>query len=295
MPRRFCCFGSLNLDYVYAMPHFVRPGETLDCLRREVGAGGKGLNQSCALAHAGASVFHAGCVGKDGALLLETLKRHGADVSHVLTVDEPTGHAVIQVDQSGENCIILCGGANRAITEVQMDSALSSFSSGDILVLQNEINGVARLMEKGKERDLRIAFNPSPFDGSILSLPLSTVDYLFVNEIEGAALTGFSPQQEDQIIARLSESFPSSEVILTLGGKGAVCACGGKVYRQAAVKTQTVDTTAAGDTFTGFYLTARAEGLDIPGALRLAAAAASITVSRKGAADAIPYRAEVFF
>ncbi len=295
MQRRFCCFGSLNLDYVYTMPHFVRPGETLDCLKREVGAGGKGLNQSCALAHAGAKVFHAGCVGKDGALLLQTLMRHGADVSHVLTVDAPTGHAIIQVDGDGENCIILCGGANRAVTEAQIDRVLSDFAPGDILVLQNEINGVARLMEKGKERGLQIAFNPSPFDGSILSLPLLTVDYLFVNEIEGAALTGLSPDEEEQIILQLAKRFPDAEVILTLGGKGAVCACGGKTYRQEAVKVKAVDTTAAGDTFTGYYLTARAEGMDIPGALRLAAAAAAVTVSRKGAADAIPYRAEVAF
>ncbi len=291
--KRFCCFGSLNLDYVYHMPHFVRPGETLSSQKRDVNAGGKGLNQSCALAHAGANVYHAGNIGAEGDFLKQTLLRHGVKTDHVRTVDVPTGHAVIQVDPNGENCIILFGGANRAADEAQMHRVLEHFEAGDTLVLQNEINDIDKLIALAKQKGMKVALNPSPIDANILALDLSKVDYLFVNETEGAALSGIDKEDAVGMLEVFKEKYPHTEVILTLGSKGAAAVVEGWKYFSSAAASKVVDTTAAGDTFTGYYLVARSENMPVEAALRLANKAAGITVSKKGAADSIPYRKEV--
>ena len=291
--KKICCFGSANIDYVYHMPHFVKPGETLDCMQRDQNAGGKGANQSCAFAHAGAHVYFAGNIGADGLFLKENLNRHKVDTSLLRTVDVPTGHAIIQVEQSGENCIILFGGANRMADEAQMDAVLSAFDAGDILVLQNEINGIDLLMAKAKAKGMSVALNPSPIAENILSLPLQTVDYLFVNETEGEALSGVSREEADELMDALMKLYPNTEIILTLGAKGAMCGSKEGVFTSAAVKSTVVDTTAAGDTFTGYYLTLRAEGASIQQAMDTANLAASVTVSRKGASDSIPWRGEL--
>lgn len=219
--KKFCCFGSLNLDYVYHLPHFVRSGETLGCTKRDVNAGGKGLNQSCALSHAGAKVYHAGNIGAEGEFLKQTLARHGVHTEYIRTVNKPTGHAVIQVDENGENCIILFGGANQCADEEQMREVLAQFCAGDVLVLQNEINDVGKLMELAKERGMKIAFNPSPIDENIFSLPLALADYLFVNETEGAALSGCKMNDVQEMLSVLGKKYPKTEVVLTLGSKGA--------------------------------------------------------------------------
>lgn len=291
--KKFCCFGSLNLDYVYHLPHFVRSGETLGCTKRDVNAGGKGLNQSCALSHAGAKVYHAGNIGAEGEFLKQTLARHGVHTEYIRTVNKPTGHAVIQVDENGENCIILFGGANQCADEEQMREVLAQFCAGDVLVLQNEINDVGKLMELAKERGMKIAFNPSPIDENIFSLPLALADYLFVNETEGAALSGCKMNDVQEMLSVLGKKYPKTEVVLTLGSKGAAAMVDGWRYFSSATGSKVVDTTAAGDTFTGYYLTARSEKMPVEAALKLANTAASITVSRKGAADSIPMRREL--
>ncbi len=291
--KKFCCFGSLNLDYVYHMPHFVRPGETLSSDKRDQNAGGKGLNQSCALAHAGAKVYHAGNIGPEGEFLKQTLTRHGVHTEFVRTVNLPTGHAIIQVDQNGENCIILFGGANQTADAKQMRDVLSMFEAGDTLVLQNEINGIDKLIVLAKQKGMKVALNPSPITENIFSLDLTQVDYLFINETEGAALSGIDKEDAVGMLAVLGEKYPHTEVVLTLGSKGACAAVGGWKYFSSASASKVVDTTAAGDTFTGYYLTARSEDQPVEAALKLANKAAGITVSRKGAADSIPYRKEV--
>lgn len=291
--KKFCCFGSLNLDYVYHLPHFVMPGETLGCTARDCNAGGKGLNQSCALAHAGADVYHAGNIGADGVFLLQTLDRHGVKTDFVRTVDTPTGHAIIQVDANGENCIILFGGANQTADAAQMDEVLSHFGKGDMLVLQNEINDISLLIQKAHDIGMQVVLNPSPFDDKILSLPLNLVDIFFVNEVEGAALTGMTPDEPEKMLAALSEKFPQAEIILTLGSKGACAVKDGVSCYQLAFAVKAVDTTAAGDTFTGYYLTMRAGGESMKRALLVAAKASSVAVTRKGAADSIPTMAEM--
>lgn len=282
--------GSLNIDHVYAVSHFVRPGETLSADRLQIFPGGKGLNQSVALAHAGARPIHGGLIGSDGAFLRTVLADAGVDTAFVRTVDVPTGHAVIQVDESGQNCILLFAGANHAWSEAFVREVLHDAQPGDLLLLQNEIDALPVIFTVAKEKGLSIAFNPSPFDKRLSELPLELVTWWLVNELECAALTGeHDPQRmADALIAR----YPHSRLVLTLGGDGCLYRDSEKAVRQPAFPVRAVDTTAAGDTFTGFFLAQIAAGKPVEAALRTAAAAAAIAVSRPGASCSIPTLAE---
>ena len=144
-------FGSLNIDHVYQLDHFVQPGETISSSRYEKHAGGKGLNQAIALAKAGHETLFAGCIGQDGLFLKEMLERHGVNTDALSILDMPTGHALIQVDAAGENAIILFGGANLCQTEEHIDRALSMLDAGDLVLLQNEINLCPQIIEQAAE------------------------------------------------------------------------------------------------------------------------------------------------
>ena len=135
-------FGSLNIDHVYAVDHFCRAGETIHTKSYTQNAGGKGLNQSIAAAKAGLQVWHAGLVGTGGAPLLDALQRYGVDTGLIRALDQPCGHTVIQVTEAGENCILLYGGTNTCLTESFVDETLCRFAPGDVLLLQNEVNGI---------------------------------------------------------------------------------------------------------------------------------------------------------
>ena len=289
---KFLNFGSLNLDFVYDVEHFVRPGETISSAALNTFSGGKGLNQSVALSRAGAQTYHGGCIGKDGQVLLDGLRAAGADVSFVRVLKScRTGHAIIQVDPSGQNCILLFGGANQAVTDVQIEETLSRFGAGDFLLLQNEINGLEQLMGKAAEKGIRIAFNPSPIDGKISQLPLEKVEFFLLNEIEGAALGGGNRPEE--ILEGLKKRYPKAKIVLTLGKEGALYFDGEKTFFQPIFPVKVMDTTAAGDTFTGYFLEAVSRGLPGDVCLKRAAAASAIAVSRKGASPSIPDGAEV--
>ena len=277
--------GSLNLDYVYAVPHFVEAGETLLSSRRDVFAGGKGLNQTVAAARAGAEVCHGGAVGADGDMLLDLLRDAGADVSAVARVDVPTGHAVIQVTPQGENAILILGGANRAVSPETVGIALEKVGPGDILLLQNEINGLDHIIRRAAQKGLRILFNPAPMEKAVKDLPLELLDTLIVNEGEGKALAGD--------MDALKAAYPNQKILLTQGRWGASLWTGSEVLFQPAFPVEAVDTTAAGDCFLGYYAAALAENLPYAAALRLAAAASALSVQRQGAAPSIPLRGEV--
>ena len=277
--------GSLNLDYVYAVPHFVAAGETLLATRRDVFAGGKGLNQTVAAARAGAQVFHGGAVGADEDMLLDLLRDAGADVSAVSRVDVPTGHAIIEVNPQGENSIIILGGANRAVSPETVEAALAKVDAGDILLLQNEINGLDAIIRRAAEKGLRILFNPAPMEAAVKELPLHLLDTLIVNEGEGRALGGD--------MDALRAAYPRQKILLTQGSRGATLWTGSERLFQPAFPVKAVDTTAAGDCFLGYYAAALAENLPYADALRLASAASALAVQKQGAAPSIPIRREV--
>ena len=280
-------FGSLNIDYVYSVEHFVRAGETISSTELELFAGGKGLNQSVAFSRAGAETYHAGCIGSEGKFLVDMLRKSGVNTDFVRCLnDTSSGHAIIQVNSSGENCIMLYGGANKKITDSFMDEVFSNFGDGDLLMLQNEVNDLNKMIRKAKSRKMKVALNPSPFNDVITSLDLSLVDYIILNETEGQELTKSS--EANEIIDVLTNKYPHMTVILTLGSRGSVYAYKDIRIKQDIFKTTVVDTTAAGDTFTGYFFASLTSGKTPGVALKIASAASSITVSRKGAAPSIP-------
>ena len=284
-------FGSLNLDHVYTMPHFVRPGETLSAGDYRVYWGGKGLNQSVAAARAGGDVRHAGMIGAGGENLLAFLKECGVDTTLIASTEVPQGHALIQVSETGENSIILYHGSNYEVSEDYIDRVLEAMPAGSYVILQNEISNVSHVISKASQAGYRIVLNPSPFDVSFQQLDLKQLDWLIMNEIETEEM--FGTQDPEKVIDILEQCAPELGVVLTFGSKGSVCYRGGQIVRQDIYPVKALDTTGAGDTFTGYFVAALNEGKTLKDAMRLAAAASAIAVSRKGAAPSIPSREEV--
>lgn len=285
-------FGSLNLDYVYAVDHFVQPGETISSASRAVKPGGKGLNQSIALARAGARVGHAGCIGEGGELLKALLERDGVDTSCLMKVEEMQGHTVIQVNPDGENCIILYGGSNQCVTQAQIAETLAGCAAGDWLVLQNEINNLPAIVDAAYEKGMVIALNPSPYDAKLDTVDFGKLSWLLVNEVEARQISGSDDPQAAW--AWLHERYPKLSALITLGSAGSVVFTpDGAVVKQEAFRVKAVDTTAAGDTYTGYFIAGLIEGMPMQDCMRRASKASSISVTRPGAADSIPVRSEV--
>lgn len=285
---RVLCFGSINIDIIFRVPHLVAPGETLAAESVRQCAGGKGANQSVALARAGAKVFHAGQIGTDGQWVLDELRSSGVDVSMVVINPQlRTGSAFIQVADNGENSIILDGGANRTISREQIDVTLSRFGNGDVLLLQNEINGIDYLMRAGKTRGLRIVFNCAPAEEHVRGYPLDLVDLLIANATEAKLLSG-KGDPEAAIAA-----MPGKQLIITLGERGALYQDASGTVRVPAMRVDAVDTTAAGDTFVGYFVAAQMRGDSPVQSLKEACAAAAVCVTRAGAIPSIPRREEV--
>ena len=288
-------FGSLNLDYVYAVEHFVQPGETLAASSRSVKHGGKGLNQSIALARAGLQVSHAGCVGAGGESLLSALRENGVNTDYLMSVPEMQGHTVIQVNPDGENCILLYGGSNRCVTQEQIVSTLSHFDKGDWLVLQNEINLLPEIVDQASVRGLTIALNPSPYTDVLCDVDFCKLTWLMVNEIETKQITGEA--DPEKAWETLHRQYPRLSVLITLGSKGSVAfrvtSQGVEKAWQKAVQVKAVDTTAAGDTFTGYFIAGLVEDVPLQACMTRASHAAAISVTRPGAAASIPWKREL--
>ena len=284
-------YGSMNIDNVYSVEHMARPGETILATGRGVFCGGKGLNQSIAIAKAGGEVYHAGILGEDGGMLLDALHRAGVDTACVRRAAGPSSHTVIQVDANGQNSIIVFGGENMRPTEEDIDRVLEGFGPGDAVIMQNELYNSPLMMRKAAARGLCVIFNPSRVNDALADYPLESVSWFLLNEIEGEALTGESEPQA--ILARMKEKYPSASVVLTLGAEGAYCMHEGQTLYQPAFRVKAVDTTAAGDTFTGYFVSGLAQGMPMERIMKRAARASSIAVGRMGAADSIPLAAEV--
>ena len=284
-------FGSLNLDYVYQVESILIPGETQASKSRQIFCGGKGLNQSIALAKAGIPVYHAGLIGEGGEPLLEVCKENGVNTEFIRQIPGPCGHTVIQVDRNGQNCILLFGGSNRSMTKEFVDSVLDSFDEGDIILLQNEINELDYIIDRAYKKKMMIILNPSPFDSALEKCDLTKISLFLMNEIEGFQITG--EKEPDRILAKVKELYPKAKVVLTLGGDGSVYQDETGIYRQGIFKVKAVDTTAAGDTFTGYFISSVIDGMPVQDGLKLAAKASAIAVSRPGATASIPVRSEV--
>ena len=288
---KICSFGSLNLDHIYRVGEIVRPAETISSLGTQDVCGGKGLNQSVAMARAGAKVWHAGNVGQDeaGQVLEAALRAEQIDTSLIRRLPVPSGHAIIQINAQGENAIIVFGGANQQVTQEQIDAVFAQFEPGDLLVLQNEVNCLPEIIRAAHARGMKIALNPSPITAALAEIPVELCDILFVNEIEAGQLCDTEKASLEQLAAR----FPHAMLVYTMGSRGASVYADGKTYHQDAIRVKAVDTTGAGDTFTGYFLAAIGEGMGIEDALLLATKAAAIGVTRPGAFVSIPARAEV--
>jgi len=279
--------GSINTDYFYKVAQLPAPGETLAASNLRTGLGGKGTNQSVAAAHAGSRVFHIGAVGPDGDWAVDRLSSYGVDVSFVARVDAPTRHAIINVDEAGENAIVIYSGANLAQRADRIEAALEHAVAGDTLLLQNETSLQPDAAKLAHDRGMKVIYSAAPFSVQAVREVLPFVTTLVVNQVEA-----------DQLTAAFGiglEALAVAEVLVTLGAEGARWHSNAE-KKQASIggiKVTAVDTTGAGDTFAGYFAACRDQGMDAAGALEIATAAAALKITRHGTADAIPSRAEV--
>jgi ribokinase len=283
--------GSINIDHLYHVEHFVRPGETLASTQYQQWLGGKGANQSVALAKAGAKVHHIGAIHQSDARLLLQLESLGVETNQVARLDVATGHAIIQLNQQAENAIILFAGANHALSQSHIDATLNSMTSDDWLLLQNETNLVQYSVERASQLGLKVAFNPAPMNAQLTRQLLPHLSLLVVNEIEAIDLA--QTQTLEQAQTWLQAANPNLAVLLTLGAQGVRYLSQGVVQSVPAFRVEAQDTTAAGDTFIGYFLAAITQNFPLASALTRACAASAICVTRIGAATSIPLASEV--
>jgi ribokinase len=284
-------FGSLNIDHVYKVDHFARPGETLSCDDYQVFAGGKGNNQSIALGRAGAEVYHAGKLCDRDIWLKELLEDSGVNTKFIELAGHPSGHAIIQVNKKGQNSIVIFGGANQQITDAHIERGLEEFSEGDHLLVQNEINDIPKIIRRAHKKNMTIVFNPAPMTPEVMEYPLDLVDIFIVNEIEGRELTGC--EDPHKILDSMIEQYPDAATVLTLGENGVIYNDSSVRIEVPAEKVKAVDTTAAGDCFIGYFLAGLTGGGDIESSLKTACKAAAICVTRAGAVSSIPLKNEI--
>ncbi|MCP1167625.1 ribokinase [Limimaricola litoreus] len=279
--------GSINADHVYSVPHIPAPGETLAATALSYGLGGKGANMSVAAARAGARIAHLGAVGADGGWMVERLEGYGVDCAHVQRREGPSGHAIIAVDAEAENAITLFPGANREIDLDAVKQALGKAAPGDLLVTQNETNGQVEAAAQARALGLRVVYAAAPFEAEAVRAVLPHLNLLVLNEVEA--------QQLSKALGTPIESLPVPQVVVTLGAAGCdwIETRTGARHHVDAPQVEAVDTTGAGDTFTGYLLAGLSEGLEMRAALELATRAGALKVGRHGAADAIPTREEV--
>ncbi len=274
--------GSINADNFYLLPHLPGPGETISARKFRQGLGGKGANMSVAAARAGTRVMHIGALGADGGWALERLLEYGVETAHITLMEGATGHANIAVDFEGENNIVIFPGTNHEFTEEMIGAALSEASSGDWLLMQNETNGQNFAARTGKTLGLRLAYAAAPFDPEAILAIIDYIDLLVLNEVEAAQLRKATGAELRQL--------PVDDIVVTLGAGGCEWVSN-KVHRietYPAYPVEAVDTTGAGDTFTGYLVAGLDRGMTMPQAIDLAMRAGALMVTRHGTADVIP-------
>ena len=274
--------GSINADLFYQVPHLLAPGETLASTQHSRGLGGKGANMSVAIARAAARAVHIGAVGADGRWAVERLLEYGVDTRNIVELDVPTGHAVIMVDDHGENAILLFPGANRALTETHIASALMAATEADTFVFQNETSAQIEGATLASAKGMRVVYAAAPFDAQAVEAVLPMLDILVMNAVEAQQLT--------DALGMTLGALPVRDVIVTLGGEGCrwINTDAGTDQMFPAIPVTPVDTTGAGDTFTGFLVAGLDRGLPMEQAISLGQQAGAIMVTRHGTADVIP-------
>ena len=277
--------GSINADFVYAVPHIPGPGETLGTTGRQVFLGGKGANMSVAAARAAARVHHIGAVGQDGLWLVERLLEYGVDTRNIAVLDTETAQAIIMVDPQGENAILLHLGANAEIPQTILQNAMAEAQTGDWLVIQNETNLQRTAASLGRKMGLRVAYAAAPFDADRVQAVLPHLEFLILNAVEA--------EQLQKATGKTPADLGLTDVIVTLGADGADWYGAAGHQHFDAIKVDPVDTTGAGDTFTGYVLAGLDRGMPMAQAIGQAMRAAALMVTRHGTADVIPDLSEV--
>lgn len=283
---KILCFGALNVDYFYHVDHLVQPGETLSSRIMKKKPGGKALNQAIAIAKAGSEVYLSGAVAKEERYLIDYCKMNKVNTEYIRESNVCTGQAIIQVDKEGRNNILLYGGANQALTNEDVDDTLKHFNEGDFLVLQNEINQLGYLIERAYEKKMKIFFNPSPFEDSIKNSYFEKSHAVFLNQIEGEQLTG--KRAPTDMLDELALRYPSTMHILTLGEEGVYLQVENQRQFCPAKSVNVVDSTGAGDTFMGYFISLYSKREPYKLILETATKAASIAITRLGASESIP-------
>ena len=262
------------------------PGETMAAVSYHKLLGGKGINQSIAIARAGEVPVHVGAVGSDDDWTMAQIMDFGIDTAHIARSEHPTGHAVIYVDDAGENQIIIYGGANQDLQQVQIEKAFKDSADGDNWVLlQNETNLLTDIVDEAKAAGFKVAYSAAPFVAETVAQMIGSIDLLAVNEIEA--------RETAELLGGDISAIAVPEILITRGGQGAEFHGQGEVHVQPAFPVEAVDTTGAGDTFLGSFLAHHCAGAPVEQSLRYASAASALQVTRPGAAVAIPARAEV--
>jgi ribokinase len=296
--RPILVIGSLNMDLVARCEHLPREGQTVFGSDFFTAPGGKGANQAVAAARLGARVTMAGCVGHDqfGRDLLAGLAKDGVRTHDVLATDRPTGTALITVDASGANTIVVISGANAACDTALVDRALAAADTPGVLLLQHEIPAEvnAHAIRAAKSVGWFVMLNPAPAHAVSHEL-LPLIDIIAPNETEAAMLTGLAigGRQDALTAARRLVAQGASAALITLGSDGALYCDAERVLHCPALPVQAVDTTAAGDAYLGALAAAHAESQTLEQSLGFAAAAAGLAVTRLGAQPSLGTRAEV--
>lgn len=291
--------GSVNADHVLQVPTFPRPGETLHGRNYQVIPGGKGANQAVAAARLKADIGFIACVGDDafGIESCERFKLDGMDIRGVkVQADCPTGIAMIQVSDHGENSICLSAEANDHLTAEAIEDDIPRIRAASYLLMQLEtpIDGIIKAAQVAKQAKTNVVLNPAPACELPSSL-LSCVDVITPNETEAQVLTGITVTDDAsaQQAATVLHQQGIEIVIITLGAKGVWLSENGRGQLIPGFRVSATDTTAAGDTFNGAFVTGLLENMPLESAIKFAHAAAAISVTRFGAQTSIPTRQEV--
>ena len=284
-------FGSLNIDIFFRVENIVKPGETISAKSIEKRPGGKGLNQSVALSKSFENVYHAGSVGDDGVFLIDYLKSEDINTKYIKKSDKLTGNAIIQVDDKGENSIVLYKGANFDNDKKFIDEVLDNFDKDDILLLQNEISSMKYLIDKAYEKGMKIVLNPSPITDEIKEFDFNKIDLLLVNEIEAKNIA--NKNSVDESIDYFTSTYKNINLIVTVGSKGSIFVNKNEKIKQEGIKVESVDSTGAGDTFTGFFVSYFYQGKNVRDCLKFASLASALSVTKSGASISIPSLCDV--